>query len=95
MAVKFIAGPPPARQKNVKHALIVEQLKAHPNQWAEIQQKETSARASSAAQAIRSAQLSSYAPAGSFQAIARTVVENNVPRFVVLARYVGRPDRAA
>lgn len=95
MTVKFIAGPPPSRQRNTKHALLVAQLKAHPNQWAEIQEKETSARASSAAQAIRSAQLASYAPAGSFQAIARTVVENDIARHVVYARFVGEPEPAA
>ncbi|MFJ7902397.1 hypothetical protein ACIQ6V_18205 [Streptomyces sp. NPDC096198] len=89
MSVKFLAGPPPARQTNTRHALLVAQLRAHPNQWAEIQEKATGARAAAAAQAIRSAQLASYAPAGSFQAIARTVVENDVARHVVYARYVG------
>ncbi|MEV6395567.1 hypothetical protein AB0M39_12445 [Streptomyces sp. NPDC051907] len=92
--MKFIAGPPPERQ-NVKHALLVEQLKSRPGKWAEVQRKATISRASSAAQAIRSAQLTSYAPAGTFQAMARTVVENGAARYVVYARYVGAGEPAA
>lgn len=95
MTIKFIPGPPPGPQKNVKHALLVEQLKTHPGQWAEVQRKATISRASSAAQAIRSAQLTSYGPAGSFQAMARTVVENGFARYVVYARYVGASEPAA
>ncbi|MFD7103089.1 hypothetical protein EYS09_09650 [Streptomyces kasugaensis] len=87
MAVDFI-GPPP-RSKNTKHSLIASELQSHPESWGVVQKSANIARASSAAQAIRRGRLSAYLPAGTFEAVARTVVEHGVVEHRVYARYVG------
>ncbi|MDT3395569.1 hypothetical protein RKE29_02705 [Streptomyces sp. B1866] len=90
MSVEFI-GPPPAG-KNTKHDRNAQDLKARPGEWGVVQRTETNSRAASAAQAIRTAKLAAYAPAGSFEAVARTVTEAGVAEHRVYARYVGRPQ---
>ncbi|WP_370420375.1 hypothetical protein AB8O64_19860 [Streptomyces sp. QH1-20] len=54
-----------------------------------VQRSTSLPRATSAAQAIRSARLPAYEPAGSYEAVARTVTEGGVVEFRVYARYVG------
>jgi hypothetical protein len=85
--VEFV-GPPP-KQRNTKHARIAGELRAHPGVWGVVRKPGTLTRAASAAQAIRDARLTAYEPAGSFEAVARTVVEGSVEEFRVYARYVG------
>jgi len=85
--VEFV-GPPPA-QRNTKHARIARELRAHPRVWGVVRRPDTLPRAASAAQAIRDARLPAYAPAGSFEAVARTVTEGGRTEHRVYARYVG------
>ncbi|MFI0737851.1 hypothetical protein ACH4PU_07050 [Streptomyces sp. NPDC021100] len=86
--VDFI-GPPPNKRKNTKHAVAASALREHPKQWGVVQRAATGKRAAAAAQAIRRARLSAYAPAGSYEAAARTVVVAGVPEHRVYVRYVG------
>ncbi|CAM5607805.1 hypothetical protein GCM10010329_17140 [Streptomyces spiroverticillatus] len=88
MNVEFI-GPPPTKQPNTKHAVIADNLRRHPSVWGVVRRAATTTRAASAAQAIRDARLTSYAPVGSFEAVARTVVEGGIVEHRVYARYVG------
>ncbi|MFF7415554.1 hypothetical protein [Streptomyces lydicus] len=85
--VEFV-GPPP-KQRNTKHARIAGELRAHPNVWGVVRKPTSITRAASAAQAIRNGRLNAYAPAGSFEAVARTVTEGGVVEYRVYARYVG------
>lgn len=87
-AVEFI-GPPPQQQKNTKHARIAADLRQHPRTWGVVRRPTTPTRAASAAQAIRDGRLLAYLPVGSFEAVARTVVEGGVVEHRVYARYVG------
>ena len=84
--VEFV-GPPPS-EKNTKHVRIARELRAHPNVWGVVQRPTSIARASAAAQAIRSAKLPAYAPAGSFEAVARTVDVGRRVEHRVYARYI-------
>ncbi|MER5934108.1 hypothetical protein [Streptomyces sp. NPDC002054] len=86
-AVEFV-GPPP-KQRNTKHVRIAADLRAHPNVWGVVQKPASVTRASSAAQAIRNARLPAYGPAGSFEAVARTVTSGGSTEYRVYARYVG------
>ncbi|MET9429780.1 hypothetical protein [Streptomyces sp. NPDC003036] len=86
MSVEFVEAPP--RSRNTKHALIAMELAERPGQWGIVQRLASIARASSAAQAIRSGRLSAY-PAGEFEAVARSVVEQGRVEHRVYARYVG------
>lgn len=88
MSVEFI-GPPPAGG-STKHTRIAQELRAHPDVWGVVDRAKTNARAASAAQAIRTAKLHAYEPAGSFEAVSRTVSEAGVAEHRVYARYVGR-----
>ncbi|MET7616985.1 hypothetical protein [Streptomyces sp. NPDC005408] len=85
--VEFV-GPPPA-QRNTKHARIARELRSHPRVWGVVRKPDSIQRAASAAQAIRGAKLAAYVPAGSFEAVARTVTEGGVVEYRVYARYVG------
>ncbi|WP_189382457.1 hypothetical protein [Streptosporangium nondiastaticum] len=85
--VEFL-GPPP-KQRNTKHAQIAAELRAHPNVWGVVQKPTTIARAASAAQAIRTARLTAYEPAGSFEAVARTVIVGGAAEYRVYARFIG------
>ncbi|MEU3710516.1 hypothetical protein [Streptomyces catenulae] len=85
--VEFI-GPPP-KQRNTKHSRIAEQLKAHPRQWGVVQRPATIKRAAAAAQAIKTGRLPAYGPAGTFEAVARTITDGGRVEHRVYARYVG------
>ncbi|MFI1182589.1 hypothetical protein ACH4UT_23960 [Streptomyces sp. NPDC020799] len=85
--VEFI-GPPPV-QKDTKHTRIARELRAHPDTWGVVQRATTTTRAAAAAQAIRKAKLAAYAPAGTFEAVSRTVVEGGAAEYRVYARYIG------
>lgn len=87
MVVEFI-GPPPA-ERDTKHARIARELREHPKMWGVVQRAASTSRAASAAQAIRTAKLPAYTPAGHFEAVARTVIEGGVAEHRVYARYVG------
>ena len=64
---------------------VVAALKARPGEWALIRTVSSVSSATSTAYQIRSARLSAFAPAGSFEAVSRTT--NGEYR--VYARYVG------
>lgn len=85
-------GPPP-RSRNTKHALIATELADRPGEWAIVQRLGSIARASSAAQAIRSGRLAAY-PDGAFEAVARSVVEQGRVEHRVYARFVGADSMA-
>ncbi|MFD9863492.1 hypothetical protein [Streptomyces alboflavus] len=89
--VEFI-GPPP-QHKCTKHARIAEELRERPLVWGVVRRPASIGRASSAAQAIKSARLAAYAPAGSFEAVACTVLigtgKGQRKEHLVYARYVG------
>ncbi|WP_030271233.1 hypothetical protein [Streptomyces sp. NRRL B-24484] len=86
--VEFL-GPPPAAE--TKHGRIARALRDRPSEWAVVQRSASITRAASAAQAIRSAKLGAYEPAGAFQAVARTVEGEHR----VYARWIGEPSRPA
>jgi hypothetical protein len=81
-------GPPP-KQRNTKHARIAADLRSHPGVWGVVRKPGTITRAASAAQAIRGAKLTAYEPAGSFEAVARSVKVSGEIEYRVYARYVG------
>ncbi|WP_407838485.1 hypothetical protein ACE1OC_22315 [Streptomyces sp. DSM 116496] len=85
--VEFI-GPPP-KQRNTKHTRIASDLRAHPNVWGVVGKPASITRAASAAQAIRNARLPAYSPAGSFEAVARTITSGGSTEHRVYARFVG------
>ncbi|MFM9368093.1 hypothetical protein [Streptomyces sp. Da 82-17] len=89
--VEFI-GPPP-RQRNTKHFRIAAALRGNADAWGVVARRANITRAASAAQAIKSGRLAAYAPAGRFEAVARTVVVDGVEEHRVYARYVS--DKAA
>lgn len=70
------------------HSLIAAQLRQRPGEWARIATRSTASNAASTAHSIRSAKLRPYAPAGAYEAAART--EDGVHS--VHARYVGEAE---
>lgn len=88
-AVEF-SGPPPAVHtgSNSRHARIAAQLTNHPGRWAYIHYG-SSGSARSTALAIRTGKLSAYAPAGTYEAVARTVIVSGQEDHRVYLRYVG------
>ncbi|WP_413800117.1 hypothetical protein [Streptomyces iranensis] len=86
--VEFV-GPPLATNVS-KHHAIAAALKERPGEWAVVQRSVSAAGAGSTAQAIRTAKLAAYAPAGSFEAVSRTVKgENGDGEHRIYARFVG------
>ncbi|MFF0293176.1 hypothetical protein ACFYST_08295 [Kitasatospora sp. NPDC004614] len=85
--VEFLGPPPPAE---TKHSRIARELQTRPGEWAVVQRTASIGRASSAAQAIRSAKLLAYGPPGTYQAVARTVQAGRATEHRVYARFVGR-----
>lgn len=89
--VKWEAPPPAANGgKSIaasaeRHRGLAQQLKDNPGEWAVVGTKETPALAGQNAYDIRKANLAAYRPAGSFEAVARTVDGEHR----VYARYVG------
>ncbi|MFI9063080.1 hypothetical protein ACIGQE_14535 [Streptomyces sp. NPDC053429] len=86
-AVEYV-GPPP-EQRNTKHRRIAAELRSRPQVWGVVRKPSSLDSASSGARAIREARLPSYAPAGSFEAVARSVTEGATTEYRVYARYVG------
>ncbi|MFC8945943.1 hypothetical protein [Streptomyces rochei] len=84
MTVTFEALPTSSSARGA-HQAIATQLRARPGQWAHVLTPPASGTATSMAYVIRAAKLTAYAPAGTFEAHARTV--NGEHR--VYARYVG------
>jgi hypothetical protein len=86
-------GKPPAaanggrsqREGAERHRELAQQLKDNPGEWAHVATKRTAHLAGSHAYDIRNANLAAYRPAGSFEAVARTVDAEHR----VYARYVG------
>lgn len=80
---------PPARRTRVgtgKHAAIVAELKAHPDEWAVIDTFDSASKAASMAWAIKSGiRMRTYSPPGAYEAMGRTV--DGEHRLYV--RYVG------
>ncbi|MDX3214549.1 hypothetical protein PV318_03185 [Streptomyces sp. ME02-6991-2B] len=68
-----------------KHARAAEELRARPGEWAPVTTGRNAESAAALAQAVRSARLAAYEPAGAFEAAARTVRGQHR----VYARYVG------
>lgn len=68
-----------------RHTEAAIQLKANPNSWARIQEREKRGDAATAAYQIRKGILAAFRPAGYFEAQSKTVDG----RFFVYARYVG------
>lgn len=90
--------PPPGREhvRQQSHAIIAAQLRERPGQWALVATKATSHKAAALAYAIRTARnLRHYAPAGAYEAVARSVrvtdpgSERERTEYRVFARYVG------
>lgn len=78
--------PLPAEQRpRGKSLAIAAQLKARPGEWAHVTTCSTPGSASSYARQINAALLAQYAPAGSYEAVSRTVDGERR----VYARYVG------
>lgn len=71
--------------RSTKHTAIAAELKARPGEWARIETSTSPNAASSMANHISGARLKAYAPAGSFEAVSRTVDGE----YRVYARYVG------
>jgi len=89
--------PPKGRNRGpsrVSHAIIAAQLRERPGIWAVIDKRATARSAANTAHAIRIARnMKAYAPAGAYEAMARTVpvLEDGkrVTEYRVYARYVG------
>lgn len=79
--------PPPKRVRVTwgRHADVASKLRAKPGEWAPIGTYNSSQTAASIARQIKRAVLSAYMPAGSFEAVSRTVDGESR----VYARYVG------
>lgn len=80
---------PPAKQgspKKTKHQKIAEKLTKRPGDWALVASYNTAASMNSMAHLIRNGKAKAYAPAGDFEAVARTVGSKHR----VYARYVGK-----
>ena len=85
-AVKSWGEPPNNRRgPSVKHGALAAELKTRPGVWAHALTVGTARSAASTAQAVRSARLSAYAPAGSFDARSRTVSGE----YRIYIRYLG------
>lgn len=76
---------PPARADRHKHHEAADELRKRPGEWAVVATYHAMATAHSVAQAIKKARLGAYAPAGAFEAKARTVDGQRR----VYARFVG------
>lgn len=79
--------PGPSRGAGKNHVTISQELKANPGAWANIGSYSTVSAAYGAASRIRTGACVAYRPAGSFEAVSRTM--NNT--YCVFARYVGEP----
>ncbi|MFE6737563.1 hypothetical protein [Streptomyces tubercidicus] len=87
--VVFEKLPPSPRitpTASIRHTEIVAQLRARPNEWARIQERDKPGDAAGVAYQIRKGILAAFRPAGHFEAKSRTVNDT----FCVYARYVGR-----
>lgn len=69
------------------HSLVAAQLRLRPQEWACIDTRSSTTSAANTAHSVRTAKIRSYAPAGAFEAHARTVAG----RHEVWVRYVGEP----
>lgn len=80
--------PPASKRgaKSTRHRDVVAQLKARPGEWARIRTGTTRASVDSCAQQIRTGRLVAYNPAGTFEAVGRTVEG----AYVVFARYIAK-----
>lgn len=87
--VEFSGPPPAAHTSNSRHARVVVQLVNNPRKWAVIGRYGSAGSARSTALNIRTGRLAAYAPAGSFDAAARTVITNGIAEHRVYARYIG------
>ena len=82
---------PPARRWGMRrgdyvdHHLVAETLKSNPDAWAKVGKYRTVNSSASVASHIRGGLLAAYAPAGTFEAVARTVDGE----YWVYARYIG------
>lgn len=86
---KIYFEEPPIRQQKTerrsRHQQIAIKLRKRPGEWARINTYKTGASMSSTAYHIRHANIAAYTPAGSFEAIGRTVDGKHS----VWARYTG------
>jgi hypothetical protein len=80
---------PPARtnSKPTKHERAATRLRKHPGEWARVGTYTTASSANSMAHMIRKAKAKPYAPAGSFEAVSRTVGHS----YRVYARFLDTP----
>jgi hypothetical protein len=69
----------------VDHQVVAEALKANPKTWARVGKYRTVNSSASVASHIRGGLLTAYEPAGSFEAVARTVDGE----YWVYAKYIG------
>lgn len=83
---------PPERSrvpgKRGKHLEVAEELRSRPGEWAIISVYGTGASSAAMARHIEGGNVDAYEPAGTFEALARTV--DGQAR--VYARYVGEPQ---
>jgi hypothetical protein len=87
---RIVFEEPPARTSRVsttktKNEKIAAKLRKHPGRWARIGSSDKRGSISSTAHQINSAKLHAYAPAGSFEAVLRTVGKEHR----LYARYIG------
>ena len=83
--------PPPAKKVRRDWEAIADQLKAHPGRWACIDSSERRAVMGTMATRINRSVYRGFAPAGTFEAVARE--SRDVPgRWELFARYVGHRD---
>lgn len=72
-----------------QHRPIADALKAKPMEWAVLDGYDSPRSASSLAYTVRNGLLPAYAPAKSFEAVARTLGKG---QYVVYLRYLGVPN---
>jgi hypothetical protein len=88
-ALKF-EGPPPSKFTSPRghHTEAAKELKERPGEWAIVGVYAHSGSSSAVARQLRAGLIPAYAPAGTFEAMARTI--DGEAR--VYARFVGEPD---
>lgn len=84
-SVEWADPPPDNRGRPKNHKEIAAQLKANPGVWAKVAAYSKAPSSATTAHIIRTARFKSYEPAGSYDAVARTVDGVHW----VFARYVG------
>lgn len=93
MTVRYLGPPPdnsnvPKKNRRTKHAVMAEDLKAHPGQWGVVSVHNTSSSALVAASQMRTGKKGSYQPREEWEVKYAFVDDEHR----VYVRYIGKPE---